>query len=307
MSDPIKKSKHHDLPHRILVNGVSAGLIALFIFFAQYHPLRWVFAIAVAACAAVALWEYYQLVKKKEADPAILLGLASTVLYIFAVFYKSQGPHMFWEPLWKYAPEIILGAAFFGCFVFFALTRSSPIVNISTTFLGILYIGIPLGIFIRIMYFFTYGMSSDPHLQGSWWIIYLIAVTKSADMGGYFIGRFFGKHKLAFKLSPNKTLEGAIGGLAASMLISLFICWLGKQFGHVFEAFTYFDSIWLGVLIGMMGQAGDLAESLLKRDAKVKDSNHIPGVGGLLDMVDSLLFTAPVLYIFLRIIYTGLP
>lgn len=303
MKDPIKKSRHHDLPLRTLVNGVSAALIALFIFLAEFHPLRWIFAAAVAACAAVALWEYYQLVKKKEAAPAVSLGLIAAVLYIFAVFFQSQGPHV-GEPFWRYAPVIILGVLLFGCFVYFAVVRPSPIINISTTFFGIIYIAIPLGLLVQIIYFFTYGELSDPYLQGSWWVIYLIAVTKGADMGGYFVGRLFGKHKLAIKLSPNKTLEGAIGGLLASMLLSVLICWLGKQFGHVFEAFTYFESIWLGVLLGIIGQAGDLAESLLKRDAQVKDSNQIPGVGGLLDMVDSLLFTAPVLYIFLRIIYT---
>lgn len=302
MKDPVKKSKHYDLPHRTLVNGISTALIALFIFMAEFHPLRWIFAAAVAACAAVALWEYYQLVKKKEAEPAISLGLAAAVLYIFAVFFQSQGPHL-GEPFWRYAPEVILGVFLFGCFVYFTFVGRSPILNISSTFFGIIYIAVPLGLLVRIIYFFTYGKLSDPHLQGSWWVIYLISVTKGADMGGYFIGRFFGRRKLAFKVSPNKTLEGAFGGLLASMLISILVCWLGKQFGHVFEAFTYIDSIWLGILLGIVGQAGDLAESLLKRDAQVKDSNHIPGVGGLLDMVDSLLFTAPVLYIFLRIIY----
>ncbi|HEY4832651.1 MAG TPA: phosphatidate cytidylyltransferase, partial [Waddliaceae bacterium] len=76
------------------------------------------------------------------------------------------------------------------------------------------------------------------------------------------------------------------------------------RYGHIFEAFSYLQALWLGVVVGALGQIGDLAESLLKRDANVKDSNSIPGVGGMLDMIDSLLFTAPVVYIFLRIAYT---
>src|SRR5262249_21766389 len=147
MKDPIKKSKHHDLPHRTLVNGISVVLIALFIFLAEFHPLRWIFAAAVAACSAVTLWEYYQLVKKKEAEPATALGIVAAVLYVFAVFFQSQGPHI-GEPFWRFAPVVILGVLLFGCFVYFAIVNKSPILNISTTFFGIIYIAVPLGLLV---------------------------------------------------------------------------------------------------------------------------------------------------------------
>jgi phosphatidate cytidylyltransferase len=293
-----------DLGVRTLINGLSAIVIALLIFLGQIGPLRWVFALAVAAISAIAVWEYDQIVKKKGLFPAFFLSIATVILYVFAVFFKTQGPHAHFASLWAHAPEIILGIAFFGCFVYFAVVGKPPITNIATTFLGIVYIGVPLGLFVRVMFFFTFNGMDDPYMQGSWWIIYLVAVTKSADIGGYFVGSHFGKRKLALKLSPNKTLEGALGGLLASMLISLFICFLGKKMGHIFEEFSYAQSLSLGVVIGVLGQIGDLAESFLKRDAEVKDSNTIPGVGGILDMIDSLLFTAPVVYIFLRIIYT---
>ncbi|NGX61143.1 MAG: Phosphatidate cytidylyltransferase [Chlamydiae bacterium] len=293
--------KNSDLLQRTLVNGLGAMFIALFLFLAEIPPLRWLYAGAVAAIAAVALWEYYQIVRKKGLYPALLLGLISTVLYVFAIFCKTQGPHQFWPSFWQQAPEIILALAFFGCFVYFTVVGKSPILNISTTFLGIVYIGVPLGIFVRIMYFFPDMGNQDLHFRGSFWIIYLIAVTKSGDIGGYFIGRFFGRKKLAHKLSPNKTFEGSIGGLVASTLVSLFLCFLGQEIGGGFIDFTYVQSIYLGLIVGVMGQLGDLAESFLKRDAKVKDSNSIPGVGGILDMVDSLLFSAPVVYMFLKL------
>ncbi len=304
MSSHPKKVKHHDLGMRIIINGLSAILIALFIFVAGYSPLRWVFAAAVAAISATAVWEYDQLAKKKGLFPAVSLSIMAAILYVFAIFCKTQGPYSFLPSLWPHVPEIILGLAFFGCFVHFAIVGKPPITNIATTFFGIVYVGVPLGLFVRVMYFFTFGGMEDPHFEGSWWIIYLIAASKSADIGGYFVGSQFGRRKLALKLSPNKTLEGALGGLIASTLMSLFLCFLGKKFGHVFEAFSYVQALWIGLIIGVLGQIGDLAESFLKRDAKVKDSNSIPGVGGILDMVDSLLFTAPVVYIFLRIIYT---
>lgn len=302
MKKNIKKSKKPtDLLLRTLINGLSTVLIAIFIFLGASPPLRWVFTAFVALVTAVALWEYYQLVKKKTLNPAVWLGLIAGVLYVFAVFFKTQGPHLIWEPVWYNAPVIILALTFFACFLFYAWLGKAPIENIATTFLGIVYIAIPLGLFVRIMYFFTFEGASDPLYRGSYWIIYLLVVTKSADMGGYFFGHFFGKRKLAFKLSPNKTFEGALGGLIVAVLLSLLLCFLGKKIGDVFQEFSYLESIWLGAIIGILGQIGDLAESLLKRDANVKDSNSIPGVGGILDMTDSLLFTSPVVYIFLRI------
>ncbi|MCH9626180.1 MAG: hypothetical protein S4CHLAM123_13730 [Chlamydiales bacterium] len=304
MKDTPKKRKHSDLGIRFLINGCSALLIALFIFVAEYSPLRWIFAAAVAAIAATAVWEYDQLVKKKGLFPAVYLSVVAVILYVFAVFLKTQGPYPFWTSFWPNAPEIVLALAFFGAFIHFAIVGRSPLTHISTTLLGVFYIGIPLALFVRVMYFFTYNRTQSAYFEGSFWIIYMIAVTKAADIGGYFIGSQFGKRKLALKLSPNKTLEGALGGLFTSILMSLFICFLGKSVGHVFEAFSYSLAFWLGLFIGVVGQIGDLAESFLKRDAGVKDSNAIPGVGGILDMVDSLLFTAPVVYIFLRVLYT---
>ena len=297
-------SKNHDLGIRFLINGISAVLIALFIFLAAMRPLQWIFAAAVAAIAATTVWEYDQLVKKKGLFPAVVLSILAVIFYVFAVFLKTQGPYSHLASFWSHAPEIVLGLAVFGCFVFFAIVGKPPITNIATTFLGIVYIGVPLGLIVRILFFFTFQGAEDPHFEGSWWLIYLIAVTKSADIGGYFIGGRFGKRKLALKLSPNKTLEGALGGLFISTLMSVFICFLGKRFGHIFEGFSYLQALWLGVIIGAVGQIGDLAESFLKRDAGVKDSNSLPGVGGIFDMIDSLLFTAPVVYIFLRVVYT---
>jgi phosphatidate cytidylyltransferase len=302
MSKQPRKAK--DLAQRTLINGLSAIVIAVFIFLAEVSALRWLFTAAVAAIAAIAVWEFNRLLKKKELSPAKEFTIVAAVLYIFAVFFKTQAPYPYLPSLWPHLPVIVLGLAFFGCFVYFTVKPISPLLNISTSFFGIVYIAIPLGLLVRIIYFFTYGGTEDPQLHGSWWIVYLIASTKSADIGGYFIGSYFGKRKLAHRLSPNKTLEGALGGLGAAIVMSLFICFMGKKVGGVFDAFTYIQALWLGCLIGILGQVGDLAESLLKRDAGVKDSNSIPGVGGILDMVDSLLFTAPLVYIFLRIIYT---
>lgn len=302
-----EQKKNQDLPVRTLVYGIITLIVGLLIILAQAPYIRWIFTGAVATIAAIALWEFYQLGKKKGLHPAIQLGVISAILYVFAVFFKmhsSYPPETNVQSFFYHLPEIVLGLSFFACFVFYTFRNLSPILNIANTYLGIVYIAVPLGLVVRIMYFFVFGKREDSHYNGIWWLVYLILVTKSADMGGYFIGRLFGKHKLAKKLSPNKTYEGAIGGLISAILTSLLICFLGKHFGNVFLEFSYWQAVWLGTMVGVFGQLGDLAESLLKRDANVKDSNTIPGIGGMLDMVDSLLLSAPVVYMFLRINYT---
>lgn len=293
-----------DLRHRTLFNGLFALILALCIFFAEFHFFRIIFTAFVAALASVAIFEYYNLARRKAFAPATVIGIVGTILYTFAVFAKTQGPYHFMNSFWQHAPETVLGLTLFSSFIFYAVTRQPSIANIAITFFGIVYVAVPLGLIVRIVYFFTFGGQEDPNFQGSFWQLYLIVVTKSADMGGYFIGSSFGRRKLATRLSPNKTLEGAIGGLIASIGLSLFLCWLGKKLGYASQDFSYIQALWLGAMVSVAGQLGDLAESLLKRDAGAKGSNSLPGVGGILDMVDSLLFTGPLLYIFLRIQYT---
>lgn len=283
-----------DLTPRTFTNTISAILVALFICFAEIPLFRPFFVAAVAAIAAFAIREYYNLAEKKGLWPAFAVGIASSIVFVFAIFLKTQLS----APFWQLLPAIVLGLAFLGSFVHFTIFNKDAIPNIATTFFGVLYIAVPLSLVVWIAYFFK-----ETYFLGSFWIIYTIVVTKSSDMGGYFIGRSFGKIKLAKQLSPNKTLEGALGGLAASigmsfLLIALFSRWIPslKEVGVL-------KTLFLGVIISVFGQVGDLAESLLKRDVRAKDSSTLPGVGGILDMVDSLLFTIPIVYIFLRINY----
>ena len=135
--------------------------------------------------------------------------------------------------------------------------------------------------------------------DGRLWIAYLISVTKMTDIGGYFFGNLWGKEKLAPCLSPQKTWIGAIFGFISAIIASL-VFFAVSVFVPSFDL-TLKASIFLGMLVGIASQLGDLAESLLKRDAKAKDSNSIPGIGGVLDLIDSLLFTTPVVYLFLKL------
>jgi phosphatidate cytidylyltransferase len=126
-------------------------------------------------------------------------------------------------------------------------------------------------------------------------VIMLMATAKGADIGAYTIGRLAGQHKLWPSLSPNKTIEGAVGGLLVAVLAATFIAELGRR--YVSLPMTMPAAIGFGLLVGTAAQLGDLMESMIKRDCERKDaSDTLPGFGGVLDVIDSVLFAAPVAY-----------
>ena len=146
--------------------------------------------------------------------------------------------------------------------------------------------------------FFVKIFTSWSDVEGRYLILYLVAVVKSTDIGAYFTGCAIGRHKLVPRISPGKTWEGVMGGVALGTVVSyLFVHYMAARSGVLYVSTA--DSIVLGVLLAVMGVLGDLIESLLKRSVGVKDSSKmIAGMGGLLDVLDSLLFSVPVLYIY---------
>ena len=169
--------------------------------------------------------------------------------------------------------------------------------SIASCFFGALYIIIPLGLLLKILY--PSVMNPSLH-DGRLWLTYLIAVTKVTDMGGYFLGKLWGRTKLAPHISPGKTVVGAVAGFFSAIGLSLVFFLISHQFAPHSFSLSLGEAIILGGLMGIFAQLGDLAESLLKRDARIKDSSTLPGIGGVLDLIDSLLFTIPVLYLFLK-------
>ena len=130
--------------------------------------------------------------------------------------------------------------------------------------------------------------------DGLLWIFFLLAVNYAGDTGAFYVGRTWGRHKLAPLVSPKKTIEGSLGGLAANGMVAL--AFKLTVFGDV----PWFEMIGLGLLAGIVGQLGDLLESMIKRAARVKDSGTLfPGHGGILDRIDSLLLSAPGIYFYI--------
>lgn len=279
-----------DLSKRLIVSFLSLAILAVVLIFAYNPIVMWVLAIGVALMGAVGIWEYGKLTKLDEKQGFLPLLITFGVLVIFSFFLSTFKMHFSLLPL------IVLCVALVLIFFYHFNKIEGATVSIAQGFFGILYVAVPLGFALKILYLYSSCLMGH---QGRYWILYLLVVTKITDVGAYFGGRMMGNRKLAPQLSPGKTVAGAIVGFICAIIFSL----LFYGFGHFLEGFhlTLAQSLWLGALLGVMGQIGDLAESLFKRDADVKDSNRLPGFGGVLDMLDSLIFTIPIIYLFLYV------
>jgi len=188
----------------------------------------------------------------------------------------------------EFPPDAYLGLL--SVFVLFALLlyqyktlgTSGILANCGANFFSILYMGLLSSFCIAIRIEF-----------GLWPLLMFVFVVKSADIGAYSIGSLFGKHKFSPKISPGKTWEGMCGAVAAAIIVSI-------GFGLICDIMPLLPAAIFGLGFAFVGQLGDLAESMIKRDAEQKDSaNKVPGFGGVLDIVDSPLLAAPLAYLFL--------
>jgi len=265
MSEKRTKSQ---LLKRILYSVIILSFVAYIIFFANVYVCVFFNSVVIA----ITLFEFYSLLEKKEIQPNKTIGILLGVLF----------------PLFNYFPgeALVFGAAILLLsFVNYSNSNKySALINSSSTLFGLVYIGLFCSFFSKIRIL----------PQGALWVAYIITVTKLGDAGAYFIGTSFGKIHPFKKISPNKTLEGVIGGVVFSVFFSLL-------FGLFLEGVTVLQLLVLGILISLIGQIGDLTESLIKRECDAKDSGAIPGLGGMLDVMDSLFFSAPFLYYYLMI------
>lgn len=282
--------KMSNLNQRLAVGGIGTVLIVLIVILSHYPYFRPFFVLTISGIIAAALKEFYQIAKNKQFEPLELGGIVGSIAFVIATYLATQDPQL------KVLPELILAFTLLGTFLHYFFKGTNPFVNIALTLFGISYLALPLSCCIGINYFF----SPDNIQDGRWWLFYLFAVTKLTDTGAFFCGKNFGTKKLAPYISPKKTWEGAIGGLISALLASLLIFFVVKNFEHPPISLSLAQALLMGLLIGILAQLGDLAESLLKRDMGVKDSNQLPGLGGVLDIVDSLIFTAPLVYFFLK-------
>jgi phosphatidate cytidylyltransferase len=292
---------------RLFVSLVLSVLMAFAITYSHHTLFFLGFNLFFSAGISIALWEFYQIaieagknqnesVKSLQAglhgsfQPLLWPAVAANFLYLFIIGMSSQFPYA--EAL----GALVLYSSFLAFFLHYFIKGGSPLVNLSLTIFGIVYLTLPLSYLLRINYFHLADSTQD----GRWWLFYLLVVAKMSDTGGFFVGKLCGSRPLASYISPKKTVEGAIGGIAFSIGASLLFYYGSHLLSSKSFTLSFGESLFLGLGIALLAQIGDLAESLLKRDAGVKDSNQLPGLGGMLDIVDSMVFAAPFLYFFLR-------
>lgn len=251
------------------------------------------FFVALTAIAALlALTEFYALASKVGCKPQIVIG------YIVALGVLAS--FLFNEPPLAVAAVIVLTIVSLSVALADSNELRDSLTSVSSTVFGVVYVALLPGCLIGVrMLPDTLTRLSAPHFASKLLTMFF-ALVMMTDTGAFYVGRSLGRHKLAPRISPGKTVEGAIGGLAAA-LITGFLCRV-----LFFPEIPLAQALALGAAIGMVGQLGDLAESMLKRGAGVKDSgNLLPGHGGMLDRIDSILFCAPLLYYYARLLASG--
>jgi len=257
----------------------SIALIPLLFVVVWLLPSPYFAGVAVCA-AAIAQYELYGMAKVRGIAPMATVGIALGALVVINVFrplYPYPGWPYFWITVCVLTVMIVR--------LFSRRPVEGALEDIAVTLLGIFYAALLFG--------FPVAIHAGP--AGKKWLVFLFLVIWASDTGAYYVGTALGKHRLYEKISPKKSIEGLAGGIFASMLIAL-LCkiWLVPSVG-------FLEAAILGVCLAAVGTVGDLVESLLKRSAGVKDSGTlIPGHGGILDRMDSMLFAAPVLFYYLR-------
>lgn len=244
------------------------------------HP--YVFDGAIALIAVLAMYEFLALGRAKGYHLPIPLCIG-IMLIIMAAFIL---PELSVEFGMFVALLVIPASYVFSKHSLEDSLPSSAIAVLATTYVGMLG-----GSLIRLRHDFPVGWKL---------VFFLLLVVWLGDSGAYYVGRQFGKHKLSPRISPKKTIEGMVGGFVASIITALVIHFT------FFPEFPLLHAIIAGVILSFAGVVGDLAESMWKRSAAVKDSGTlIPGHGGFLDRFDSILFTAPILYCYWTLIVHG--
>ena len=237
-----------------------------------------IFCILIALLAIPAQQELSKLAAAKNLKIFVPSSIIASILF---------ATYPYWQQIIEIPPETYL--LFLCTFVLLVLLlnqyisygTSGVLANCGANYFSILYLGLLSSFCVAIRIEF-----------GLWALLMFVFVVKSADIGAYAIGTMFGKHKFSPKISPSKSWEGMVGAITIAMIVAI-------GFAVSCDIMDWWSAIIFGLCFAFIGQIGDLVESMIKRDAEQKDSaNNVPGFGGILDIVDSLLIAAPFAYLF---------
>ncbi|HEV2863456.1 MAG TPA: phosphatidate cytidylyltransferase [Pyrinomonadaceae bacterium] len=273
----------------------SAVALPVIIASVIYPPLKPLFVLIAVAAILIGLYEFWFLARRVGAKPDVVVGYSATAALLVAFFYNEPSLVIFAVLALVIAAlvaEMLRGAPF-----------DKMVLSVGSTVLGVLYVALLGGHIIAIRTGFTQVFPPE----GAYWVgeriidktlsthllSFFLLVLMGSDIGAYYTGRALGRRKLAPNVSPGKTWEGAAGGLAASLAAAAIAHY------WFFPELSLSAALPLAAVMNVLGVVGDLTESALKRGAKAKDAAQIlPGHGGFLDRLDSLLFNAPVIYYF---------
>ncbi|MEM1058279.1 MAG: CDP-archaeol synthase [Verrucomicrobiota bacterium] len=244
-------------------------------------------------------WEFYQAVGARGfllyRKSGLFCGL---LLFLSSLWFLILQPELA-DFSWV-AVSAILVASIVGGLIRMVVAgppRENPVVSLGLTVFGLVYVPYLFNYVCRVAFL---EEPLPPGHTGGFILLYLLVVTKMSDVGAFVFGSLFGRHKMAPNISPGKTWQGFAGGCLTSLASSLLLMALC---GGQLAGLQWLDAVILGLLLPVAAAIGDLAESVVKRDFRIKDSGtSIPGIGGALDLIDSILFTAPVLYFYLYFI-----
>lgn len=251
----------------------------------------------LSVIAALGAWEFCRIARASGAQPfdaAAIIGAAAVPLIVYGVHLRLLAPN------WTHA--VVAGLAVFAATIFLRGTGGRPLLAAATTVFCVAYLG--LVAYVYQLRFDDYVVDA---LGGTVLAMFPILLTWTTDIGAYAFGRLFGSHKLMPSVSPGKTIEGSLGGLVLSVVVGLlYVNYLLHPMAQL--ALRPLATVVFAVCISVVAQVGDLAESLIKREAGVKDSSTlIPGHGGVLDRFDSLLFVLPVAALLLHALLVPAP
>ena len=300
MSATIERSEAQPVRRRSVfilrfASTLALWTVALLIIFSGYELA---FFALIGTVGMIALWEFYGMLDHRGLPnfkiTAMICGAAMLVgsFYYFSHYGPARSYDYEMAVLLFFLLTVITRQMFDG------LRDDAPLRTMAYTLFGLLYVLWLYNFITKIVY--VTPRTPSGAVTGQFYVFYCIAITKFSDMGAYLTGSLIGRHPLVPHISPKKTWEGFFGALAFSLLASV---GLFKLIPTQLSVLTLAHSIVLGLLLGFAAVIGDLAESIIKRSTGVKDSgNMLPGIGGALDLVDSLLFTAPLLFFYLRLV-----
>jgi phosphatidate cytidylyltransferase len=263
------------------------------------HGIGWAFSSVMALLVLAGLREFYRMAKTQGWRPFTCFGMVMSVLL---VFLHERWCLEKWHGASRLSPDLmstLIAAITIGCFLL-QLTRETTkgaIGNVATTLLGLIYVWFLPSFLVKIRHLGIPGGWGWQY-DGVEMIFVAITVAKTSDVGALLVGSKLGKHKMCPTLSPKKTWEGAAGGIFFSVaLICAFVLFEPSM---ALAKIGWGKLVGLGVLLAVSAMLGDLVESAFKRDSEIKDAGGgVPGFGGVLDLIDSLMISSPAMYFYL--------